>query len=218
MKVLLYCAGGHAQVVADCILEMQQGGADISLAGFLDDNPSLIGSSILGHRILGPISSAHAFPHDAAFIAVGNNRMRAALFEKALKMEEVLTSIIHPSAVIARNVMIGRGTVIMPGVVVNTGTLIGSNVIINTSASVDHQCVLSDHVHLAPGVHLAGTVKIGEGALLGIGVSVVQNITIGPWATAGAGAVLINDVQNDDVVVGTPAKPITRRPTAPSEQ
>jgi len=51
---------------------------------------------------------------------------------------------------------------------------------LNTACSVDHDNEIASHVHLAPGVHTAGRVRIGEGAFLGIGTSVLPNLSITP--------------------------------------
>lgn len=41
---------------------------------------------------------------------------------------------------------------------------------------------------------------------MGIGASIIQGITIGKWATIGAGTVIIQDVPDYAVVVGIPGK------------
>src|SRR5699024_378697 len=102
-----------------------------------------------------------------------------------------ITTLIHPSAIIATEVEIGIGTVIMAGVVVNSSTRIGNGVIINTSASVDHDNVIEDFVHLSPGVRIAGTVKVGKQSWLGIGSTIINNIVISEKTIIGAGAVIV---------------------------
>ena len=53
--------------------------------------------------------------------------------------------------------------------------------------------------------HTGGEVKIGTGALLGLGSSVLPGKCIGKWTIVGAGSVVINDVFDYKVVVGVPA-------------
>ena len=76
----------------------------------------------------------------------------------------------------------------------------------NTGASVDHECVLGDYVHIAPNATLCGQVKVGEGTMIGVGVSVVQCVTIGKWCKIGAGAVVLSDVPDGATVVGVPGR------------
>jgi acetyltransferase-like isoleucine patch superfamily enzyme len=82
---------------------------------------------------------------------------------------------------------------------------------VNTAASLDHDCVLGAFAHVAPGTHLAGSVVVGDGAFLGVGVSVIPGRRIGAWATVGAGAAVIHDVADRVTVVGVPARPLAPR-------
>ncbi|MEZ4837311.1 MAG: hypothetical protein R2873_35825 [Caldilineaceae bacterium] len=41
MKILILGAGGHAQVVADIVLQMQKHDPTMRLLGFVDDSPVL---------------------------------------------------------------------------------------------------------------------------------------------------------------------------------
>ncbi len=47
---------------------------------------------------------------------------------------------------------------------------------------------------------------MGEGTHIGIGACVLPNINIGKWSIIGAGAVVIEDVPDNVIVVGNPAK------------
>lgn len=51
---------------------------------------------------------------------------------------------------------------------------------------------------------------VGDNAFLGIGSSVVPDVTLGRDAMVGAGAVVISDVPPGATVVGVPAKAISR--------
>jgi acetyltransferase-like isoleucine patch superfamily enzyme len=53
---------------------------------------------------------------------------------------------------------------------------------------------------------MGGDVRIGEGALIGIGAVVLPRVSIGAWSTVGAGAVVTKDVPAGTTVVGVPAR------------
>jgi acetyltransferase EpsM len=93
----------------------------------------------------------------------------------------------------------------MAGVIIQPGSTIGRHCIINTGACIDHDCFIEDFVHIAPKAALAGGVMIGEGTLIGIGSSIVPNVTIGKWSTIGAGAAVICDIPDNCIAVGVPA-------------
>jgi acetyltransferase EpsM len=208
MKILIIGAGGHAGVVADVLLMARGAGEPVEPIGYLDDAPGLVGTSVLGLPVLGPLGARTAVRHDAVIVAVGNNADRRRLFEDLRQSGEVLAIARHPSAVIGRNVSIGEGTMICAGAIVNCGSVVGSNVILNTASSVDHDCRIGDHVHIAPGVRLGGNVTIGAGTLVGIGSAVMPGRAVGEWSTVGAGALVHGDVRSGCVVVGVPARPI----------
>jgi acetyltransferase EpsM len=209
-RVLIVGAGGHAQVIADLILCLVRSGANLELAGFVDDNVALIGENILGQKVLGTTAELQRFAHDAVVMGFGDNAARARLFDRLKQAGERLISIIHPRATVAEDVVVDAGTVVMAGVVINTGSFIGPNVIVNTGATIDHHARIEAHVHIAPGVHLGGNVTVEEGAFLGIGSSVIPNRIIGAWSVVGAGAAVIHDVPPRVTVVGIPARPLLR--------
>ena len=94
----------------------------------------------------------------------------------------------------------------MPGVVVNSMSKIGNGVILNTSSIIEHDNIIQDFVHVSPGVSLAGGVQIGMLSWVGIGSSVKQNIEIGSNVKVGAGSLVINNLPDDVVAFGVPAK------------
>ena len=208
--VLILGAGGHAQVVADILLRAHDAGTNCQPIGFLDDDPTLAGTAIMGLPVLGAIAQLSEFDHDAVIVAIGDNCTRARIFESVRARGERIVNAIHPVAVVAPDVRLGEGVMICAGVVVNTGTIIGDNVILNTGCTVDHHNRIGNHAHIAPGVHLGGNVHIGEGAFIGIGTVVIPGCSIGEWAMIGAGSVVTKDILPYATAVGMPARVIRR--------
>lgn len=206
MRIVIIGGGGHAQVVADILLQMQRSGSDVHPIGYLDDDHDLSGVAPLGLPVLGKISDLARIEHNAVIIGIGNNSIRYKLYCNLQAQGEVFAMACHPDAVISANVSIGLGSVICAGVVVNTGSRIGVNAILNTGCTVDHHNMIGDYAHIAPGVHLGGDVAIGDGSMIGIGVIVLPQRTIGSWTTVGAGSVVTKSLSNSVVAVGTPAR------------
>lgn len=195
-KIAIIGASGHGKVVAD--IARKNGYSEIV---FLDDDESI--HECGGYSVIGKSSEARTI--DAGVIVgIGNAGVRKQIQESI--PDEKLVTLIHPDAVVAEDVVIGVGTVVMAGAVINPGTHIGKGCIINTCSSVDHDCIVDDFVHVAVGSHLCGTVNVGAGTWIGAGATVSNNISICPDCMIGAGAVVVNDIQESGTYVGVPAK------------
>lgn len=209
-RVVILGAGGHGQVVADILWQMQAAGEDVVPIGYLDDNPLLIGKHLLGLPVLGLGANLAAVPHEAVVVAVGDNATRRRLFDELVARGERLQACCHPRATVAPDVVPGPGTMICAGVVVNPGSIVCANAILNTGCTVDHHNRIGDHAHIAPGVHLGGDVVIGDGTLVGIGATVMPGRRVGAWSIVGAASLVNRDLGDGVIAAGMPARAIRR--------
>jgi len=201
--IVVVGAGGHAKVCIEILRSMGES------VGFCvgDDSAS---TECMGVPVL---KGDHNLPvlYDAGyrriFIGLGSNRLRERLATVAVEHGYSLVNAIHPQAVISPSVTLGRGVAIMAGVVINASSVISTLAIINTGATIDHDCVIGKAVHVAPQSALAGNVKIGDFSFLGVGTKVIPEVTIGVRVTVGAGSVVIKDIEDNQTVVGVPARP-----------
>jgi len=198
VRLLVVGAGGHAKVIIDAARA-----AGIDVVGVVGNAPGH--ADLLGVAVSETREGTAA---DCFIIAVGDNHDRAALFAEYLAAGLRPASVVHPSAVIADGVTVGDGTFVAAGVVVNVDTLVGRNAILNTSCTVDHDCIIGDHGHVGPMSGLCGGVKIGSGALIGVGCSIIPLRSVGEWAVVGAGATVIHDVPAGEKYAGVPARMI----------
>jgi len=198
-SVAVIGAGQHGRVVAS-VLEA----AGTPIAGHYDDDPGMWGSVIGAAQVLGPPSEIP--PRSPAIIAIGDNRARQ---EMAGRLDLAWVTVIHPFSWLHPGVSIGSGTVVCSGVTAQVGADIGRHVILNNSAGVGHDARVGDYAHLTV-AHLGGAAQVDDGALLGVGSVVAPRVRIGAWATVGAGAVVISDVDPAATVVGNPARGVSK--------
>ncbi|KAF0220678.1 MAG: UDP-perosamine [Geobacteraceae bacterium] len=210
MPILVLGAGGHAKVLIDALLTTSE-----VIAGVVDSDPALTGTTVLGVPVLGGDDVVGEFPPSEIMLvnglgSVGLPVRRQLIFEKFKGIGYNFATVVHPSSVVADDTVLGEGAQVMAGVVIQPGSRIGCNAIINTSASVDHDCIIGDHTHIAPGVTLSGGVKVGTGSHIGTGATVIQGIVIGEQSLVAAGAVVVFDVAGKATVKGIPARVVLK--------
>lgn len=199
-------AGPHAKVIVDILIQNHE----YELIGLVDAKEK---KGFLGLEVIGGdecLTDLYATGVSKAFIAIGNNKIREALFIKVRKIGFEIVNAISKEAVLSNEVSVGNGVAVMPGAIINVDTVIGDGCIINTNASVDHDGRIEDFVHIAPGCAVAGSVSIGKGTFCGCGCRIIDGISIGHHVTIGAGAVVINNIDANSTVVGVPAKYIRK--------
>lgn len=202
-KIVIIGAGRHSKVVQDIVEAM----GEYRLMAILDDQYEVLKRK--GNVYFGPILSyRRLFIHFECkvIIAIGRNDLRFKIVNELNLDVMDYETVIHPTAVVGKNVSIGKGTVIMPNVVLNAGARVGNHVIVNTSSVIEHDTHLDDFIHIAPSATLTGAVKVGTGTMMGAGSTVIPSITIGEWCTVGAGSTVIKDISDASTAVGSPAR------------
>jgi sugar O-acyltransferase (sialic acid O-acetyltransferase NeuD family) len=205
--IIIIGAGGHAKVVIDTIKKI---GASV-ISGITDLDPAKKGMEILGVRVIGNDEIIQGYVPGSIRLVnglgstdVSDRRMR--IFERFKKKGYIFKKLVHPSAIVARDVVLGEGVQIMAGAIIQPGCRIGNNVIVNTGASMDHDCLVKDHVHLAPRAVLSGQVTIGAMSHIGTSAVIIQGLSVGEATLVGAGALVVNDIPSGVRALGIPAK------------
>ena len=123
---------------------------------------------------------------------------------------------IEPGAIIREKVEIGKGAVIMMGAVINIGAVVGEGTMIDMGAVLGGRATVGKNCHIGAGAVLAGVVEpasatpviVEDGVLVGANAVVIEGVHIGKNSVVAAGAVVIEDVPENAVVAGSPARVI----------
>lgn len=195
-RIAIIGSGGHAKVIVDLINELNI----YKIVGFYDDN---ITSKLYDIVNLGKINNIDNSIENF-IIGIGNDKIRKKIFDNNKNLKWV--TLIHPSAIVSKNVTIDSGTVVCAGSIIQTDVKIGKHCIINTGCSIDHECVIGDFSSICPKATLCGQVKIGHLCFIGANATIIQCLTIGNNSIIGAGGVIIKDVNDNSKVVGNPGR------------
>ena len=192
-SIYIYGASGHGLVVADIATSC---GYDTVI--LIDD----------GDNRYPTFNDIKRTSHIPIAFGIGNNDVRAKLFEKVLENGFEVVTLIHPSSVVSQSSILGLGTVVMPNVVINAQVIVKDCVILNSSCVVEHQCYINKFTHISPNVALAGDVTVGEFTHIGIGSNIIQGVNIGNNCIIGAGSTIVNNIESNIKAYGNPCRNI----------
>ena len=131
--------------------------------------------------------------HRLAHFLWKNDRKELALFIQS-RNSEVFSVDIHPACVMGRGIMFDHAT----------GIVVGETSVIEDNVSILQQVTLGGTGNEQGDRHP----KIRSGVLISTGAKVLGNIEIGEGAKIGAGSVVLNDVEAHTTVVGVPAQTV----------
>ena len=131
--------------------------------------------------------------HRVANVLWGDDRQVLAHYLQS-QTSQVFQIDIHPNATLGSGIMLDHGT----------GIVIGSTAVVGDNCSILHHVTLGGSGRKDVDRHP----KVGDGVLIGAGSSVLGNVRIGNRVQIGAGSLVIEDVDDNSVVVGVPAKVI----------
>ena len=126
---------------------------------------------------------------------------------------------IEPGAIIREQVEIGRNAVIMMGAIINIGAVIGEGTMIDMGAILGGRATVGKNCHIGAGAVLAGVIEpasavpviVEDGVLVGANAVVVEGVHVGRNAVVAAGSVVLEDVPENAVVAGVPARVIKQK-------
>ena len=104
---------------------------------------------------------------------------------------------------ICANSSIARGSI--------SDTIIGDGTKLDALVHVAHNVIIGRDCELTAGTIIGGSTTVGDTSWMGLNCTLKNKIKIGNKVIVGAGACVIHDVPNEDIVAGVPAKSIKHK-------
>lgn len=179
------------------------------IAGFIEENCKRESSKIYGKKVMAA-SVIDLLPKASIFIGAMGSPKRKRWIREIEQKGFGFDIVMHPSVIKGEGVKIREGCVVCPAVVLTCDIEVGKHSIINTNTTISHDCVIGNFVTIAPGVNVGGNVTINDECWIGIGATIINKVSIGRGSYIGGGAVVTQDIPENVLAVGVPAKPIRK--------
>lgn len=204
-KWFIYGFGGLGAETMDILRDyLQARNIQACHCAFVDDKTGV--DNVLGY----PVFSLSNCESGNMTIAVGEPAIREKLMQKVRLTPLTLASVFAPSAVISGSAEIDDGVIIAPLCSIQARARIEENVAVNTMAIVGHDVVVKSNAVISSMVNLGGAVTVGEASYIGMGAMIKEGVRIGSNTIIGMGSVVYQDIPDDVIAVGNPAR-VSRR-------
>ena len=174
------------------------------------DLPQELGKKVLDYEVVGNDDDIEKFHNEGNcfLITVGqikSAQLRKKLFERLIKINAEIETVVASTARVSVNSKIGKGTIIMHNAFVNVGVEIGENCVINSASVIEHDVKLGNQTHISTRAVVNGDCKIGSETFIGSGTCVSNGVEIGDHVIVGAGSLVIKNINEKGIYVGSPA-------------
>lgn len=185
------------------------------VAGLYHYNSNRTGEIDHGYTILGSFDDLFAMDIKGKnfLLTMGDMNIRKELFEKITSKGGIVPTLVHPKAEVSR-----FATISTNGVIIDSQTIVQSDCVIEEGAFicsqsiVCHQTTIEPYVFIAPQALVGARLRIKTFSFIGQKATVISTKVkeIGHHAIVGAGAVVTKPVADNIIVIGNPARILSK--------
>lgn len=154
--------------------------------------------------------SAYKVEETEIVIAVGNPSSRELLYKKVKDAGYTFGKVISETALVSPSAIVDDGVVVLDRTIVSSGAHIGTNTFINGTAIVGHNVDVGANCLICSFSMIAGHARIGNNSFIGASSCVRDEIVLGSNVVVSMGAVVLKNVKDGMIVMGNPAREISK--------
>lgn len=143
-------------------------------------------------------------------MGIGEPAVRERLFKKLEDAQIPMPTLIHPDVHIPNTTKIGRGVTIQYGCFVSCNAVIDDYVYIQPQVNIGHNVILKEGCMLSGMANLAGGVTVGKYTYVGLSTAIKESVSIGDSSIIGMYSAVYNDIPDEMIAMGNPARPMKR--------
>jgi sugar O-acyltransferase (sialic acid O-acetyltransferase NeuD family) len=211
MKLFIYCAGGFGKEVFDIAKRVMQARGTWDALNFIDDYTAE-GAEFYGARVYSLNEFTDKFDVNEAEVVIANGEpaVRRDIYNKVKALGIRLGQVIDPTVIVSDTAKLGEGVIIASYSSVSSDAELGANAVLNCKTVVGHDIKIGAHSVISSMTNIGGACVIGESSYVGLGVQIKEKVLIGRDVILGMGAVVYNDIADEMIALGNPARPMQK--------
>lgn len=206
--LFIYCSGGYGKEVIEVARRRNQLHPAWDAIHFIDD----VCEEKLRHdaRVFRFDEACSAIERDGGevVIASGEPAVRVALRNKLEERGLRLGTLIDATAIVSQPENLAAGVIVSQHSTVSRDAVVDCNVAINALSIVGHDVRIGENTVISSMVNIGGKTVIGKNSYIGMGALVKDVVRIGDGVIVGMGSVVFNDLPDNVIVLGNPARPM----------
>jgi sugar O-acyltransferase (sialic acid O-acetyltransferase NeuD family) len=208
-------AGGLGKNVVEILRDCNKVAKLWDILGYIDEDASKYGTQINGVPVLGGLKwlqdNKYNYNDLGCVCAIAEPEIRRKLVDAISATGVGFHTIIHPTAIVSDFAEIGCDVIISSFSLISANSKIGNHAYISTGCVIGEDTIIDSYCRVSPKTTISGSCHIKEGVFIGVGTTIIQNRSIGAWATVGAGSLVLKDIPAGVIAFGMPAAVIKEK-------
>lgn len=202
-------AGGFGRELLQWVKDINKVEKRWNILGFIDDNLKALDGIPCDYSVIGTIQDWQPEENQEFAMAIANPDIKEKISKLIKSKNGKFATIIHPTAVVGEFNQLGEGLVMYPSARITVNVEIGDFVTVLGNTMIGHDAQIMDYCTLSGGCSITRAVKLYPKVFLSCNVNVVPERKIGEGAYVCAGSTVMTNIRRGNKVMGCPAKKVT---------